>query len=212
VYVVNGGCGEIGQYTLGSDAGTISSSNPNLISGLGYPRGIAASGSNLFVTDSNANAIDEFDTSGNTLAAPLVSALQFPWGIATDGSNLFVANYAGSSSIGEYGLGADPGTLASSIPTLVTGANFQQGIANLGSNLFVTNWANGTIGEFTTSGDAVNPALVSNVPGVSGIAVVADDDPPGGADDPPVPEPATASILLVAGMGLLMRRSRKQTA
>ncbi len=209
IFVTNGGCGEVGEYTLGAP-GQITSSNPTLISGLGYPRGIAVSGSNLFVADSPANAVDEFDISGTPIGTPLVTGLQFPWGIAESDPELYVASYGGNGPVGDYTLGANPGTLAASNPSLFWGSNFQQGIAALGSDLFVTNWSNGTIGEYTTSGGTVNASLVSNVPGVSGIAVVADTDT--NPADPPVPEPASAAILLAAGMGLLARRPQKRRA
>jgi hypothetical protein len=52
------------------------------------------------------------------------------------------------------------------------------------------------IGEYTTSGDTVNASLVSGLDGPLGIAVV-------------VPEPATGSLLLIAGTGILMRRRRQ---
>jgi len=208
IYVANGACGEIGQYTLGAP-GLITSSNPTLISGIGYPRGIAVSGSNLFVADSPANAINEYDITGTPLATPLVTGLQFPWGVAASGNDLYVANYAGNGPVGDYTLGADPGTLASSNPSLFLGSDYQQGIAALGSDLFVTNWNSGTIGEYTTSGDTVNASLVANIPGVSGIAVADDNTDPAA---PPVPEPASAAIFLVAATALLMRRPRKQLA
>jgi hypothetical protein len=49
------------------------------------------------------------------------------------------------------------------------------GIALSGSNLFVTNQNTGTIGEYTTSGATVNPALISGLSNPTGIAVSGSD-------------------------------------
>ncbi|MFL6450874.1 MAG: hypothetical protein ACJ746_24815, partial [Bryobacteraceae bacterium] len=49
------------------------------------------------------------------------------------------------------------------------------GIAVSGSDLFVSNFAIGTIGEYTTVGDTVNPALISGLIGPVGIAVSGSD-------------------------------------
>jgi hypothetical protein len=81
---------------------------------------------------------------------------------------------------------------------LISGLNNPAGIAVVGSGLFVANFGDGTVGEYTTSGAAVNADLISRLSEPWGIVVV--------------PEPATGSILLMAGMGLLMRRRRKPLA
>jgi hypothetical protein len=111
-------------------------------------------------------------------------------GIAVSGSDLFVANYSGNT-IGEYTTSG-----ATVNASLVSGLNGPWGIAVSGSDLFVTSASDGTIGEYTTSGATVNAALISGLNDPFGIAVV-------------VPEPATGSLLLITGLGMLMRRSRR---
>src|ERR1700736_642626 len=75
--------------------------NAALLSGLGYPTGIAVSGGNLFVASLNSGTIGEYTTSGATVNAALISGLSGPQGIAVSGGNLFVANF-NNFTIGEY--------------------------------------------------------------------------------------------------------------
>ena len=58
--------------------------------------------------------------------------------------------------------------------------------------IFVTNPGVGTIGEYTTAGDTVNPALISGLSDPSGIAVVTT-----------VPEPSSLRLTL---FGLVLAR------
>jgi hypothetical protein len=66
--------------------------------------------------------------------------------------------------------------------------------------IFVTNYGNGTIGEYTTAGATVNPALISGLPYPIDIAVV-----------PTIPEPGGA-ILTLFGLvliGLVVKKIKK---
>jgi hypothetical protein len=88
IFVANAGNNTIGEYTLGIFPGTISSSNPNLVtyaSGLNEPWDVAVSGPNLFVVNpangGTSGTIGEYTTSGATVSAPLVSGLSEPTGI-----------------------------------------------------------------------------------------------------------------------------------
>jgi hypothetical protein len=90
---------------------------------LNFPAGIAVSGSDLFVTNSQTNTIGEYTTSGTTVNASLVSGLNFPAGIAVSGSDLFVTNHGGGS-IGEYTTSG-----ATVNASLVSGLDFPIGIA-----------------------------------------------------------------------------------
>ena len=55
--------------------------------------------------------------------------------------------------------------------SLVSGLGGPAGIAVSGSNVFVANYFTGTIGEYTTSGAAVNPSLISGLTYPEGITV-----------------------------------------
>ncbi len=69
IYVANyaGVSGTIGKYTM--SGGTV---NASLVSGLWGPTGLAASGSNVFVSN-GSGTIGEYTTSGGTVNASLVS-------------------------------------------------------------------------------------------------------------------------------------------
>ena len=56
--------------------------NPNLITGLNGPIGIAVAGENLFVTNAETGTIGEYTTSGAPPNPALVSGLNGPVGIA----------------------------------------------------------------------------------------------------------------------------------
>ena len=106
LFVVSYTAGTIGEYT--TSGATV---NAALITGLTPvdqfggphpgPYGIVVSGSDLFVTNSEAGTIGEYTTSGATVNASLISGLSAPLGLALSGSNLFVAEL-GNGTIGEY--------------------------------------------------------------------------------------------------------------
>jgi DNA-binding beta-propeller fold protein YncE len=103
----------VGEYT--TSGATI---NASLIMGLSSPRGVAVSGSDLFVTNSFTGTIGEYTTSGSTVNASLITGLHGPVGIAVSGSNLFVANDSGGT-IDEYTTSG--GTVNASLITGLSG-------------------------------------------------------------------------------------------
>jgi hypothetical protein len=165
--------------------------NPALISG-GNGVGIAVSGSDLFVLNNSIGTIGEYTANGSTVNPALISGLQQALAIAVSGSDLFVSQFPsgqlGSGLISEYN--ATDGTPVN--PDLITGLSAVRGIAVLGSDLFITEDIGGgisRIGEYTTNGSTVNPALIAGLTGTpTGIAIA------------PVPEPSTLAIF---GAGLL---------
>ena len=172
LFVANWGAGTVGEYT--TSGATV---NPALVSGLSYPYGIAVSGSNIFVSNGTGGTVGEYSTSGATVNPALASVLSFPVGMAVSGSDLFVADYYYPGAIGEYTLGATPGTLASSRPSLISGLGAYNplGIAMSGADLFIVNQTAGTISEYTTSGDLISASLVSGLNSPTAIAVCGTD-------------------------------------
>ena len=155
------GKGAIGEYT--TSGATV---NAALVSGLPYnPVGVAVSGTNLFVvgggsySNQHTGTVGEYTTSGATVNASLVmTGLSTPNAVAVSGLSLFVSNYYGGS-VGEFTLGATPGTLSSSSPSFITGLGSPTALAVSGSNLFVMNFG-AEIAEYTTAGAPVNTNLV----------------------------------------------------
>ena len=195
-------------------------------SGLSSPFNIAVSGSNLFVTDSANNYIDEFTTAGARVAVPLFQGFGFLEGIAVSGSYLFV----GSSSQWSLGVYTTSGAVVNA--SLIPGLSEPAWFAISGPDLFVANGRG--VGEYTLAPtyDSIissNPSLISGLEGSRGVAVYGSDlyvtsnytiseyDMSGNLlmkiqdlNDPldivVVPEPATGSIAAVAGLALLVRR------
>ncbi len=93
-----------GKYTVGEYTTSGATVNAALLSGLGFPTGIAVSGGNLFVASLNNGTIGEYTTSGATVNPALISGLSGPEGIAVSGGNLFVTslNNGTNGTIGEY--------------------------------------------------------------------------------------------------------------
>jgi hypothetical protein len=195
LFVADAGGNRVGEYTTSGTTVTRS-----LVTGLSNPLSIALSGSDLFVASYASGVVGEYTTAGATVNAALITGLSGPRGVTVSGNDVYIVNES-TGTIGEYTLGATPGTIASSIPALVTGLVAPGEVAVFGSDLYVTNGGDigstpgfGTIGEYTTSGAPVNPNLVTGLSGPTAIVVL--------------PEPASGSLFLIAGMVLLMRRRR----
>jgi len=191
VFVANQTYDTVDEYTLTGTPVSVP-----FVTGLRFANAIAASESDVFVI--NGSGVSEYTTAGalvNASLLPSSSWLEGLSGFAISGSNLFTVS---STAIGEYTLGATPGTIASSNPSLITGLNNGYGIAVLGSDIYVTTdglGLTGAVGEYTTSGGVVNADLISGLDTPYGIVVV--------------PEPATGAIAVVAGLALLARRPRR---
>jgi WD40 repeat protein len=203
-----------------------------LIPSLAFPRGLAVSGSNLFIAD--ANGVHKYDTSGNLITDSFTSARFDTYGLAVsgDGSHLFVA---GADTIGEY----DTTTGATINDTFITGLDNPYAISISGSKIYVANFGNGTngtVGEYASDGSPINPALIT---GLTQLYDVADyggklftvdysdglvggyDDTSGAAINPSfitglsgplaiavVPEPATWTLLALGAILLSVHRRR----
>ena len=182
--------GLIGEYT--TSGATVNASLVTLLdNNAGFdPVSIAASGIDLFVVN-QAGTVGEYTTTGATINGSLVTdRYNSVLGVAVSEGNLFLTGVY-PSAIGEY----DATSGAAINASLVTsGFNSDPslgplGITVAGGDLFVAN-GDGTIGEYTTSGDTVNAALITGADGLFGIAVV-------------TPEPSTW-LTLAIGTGALL--------
>jgi hypothetical protein len=230
------GIGSIQEYTT---SGILV--NPLLVAGIQYPQSIAVSGSDLFVSDFvgtviakystsgavlNANLISggnyygivtdgshiftasggtigEYTTTGDTINESFVTGLDGAFAIAISGSDLFVTN-SGFETIGEYTTSGD--TVSTQLISTVGTGPYLEGVAAWGSDVFFTNdvpFANihptfSTLGKYDGAIDDLNLTLVTGLNNPGAVAVI-------------VPEPATASLLLLAGAGMLIRRRRTES-
>jgi len=201
LYVANLGNGTIGEYTT---SGT--TVNAALIAGLDQPTGVVVFGTDLFVLDIARGTIGEYTTSGATVNASLVSGLEnppwvpnyepaSPWGLAVDGNgNLIVTVTGGIGGIGKF-TPSGATVYLSMIPTL--GPTFLTGVAMSGTSLFVANAWSSTIGEYTTSGAAVDTSLISGL-NAPNFLVVED-----------VPEPSSLSLVGLACVVLVSLHRRR---
>jgi hypothetical protein len=179
--------GSIAEYTT---SGVLE--NSSLVSGLDAPYGLAVSGGNLFVTNGYSGTIGEYTTSGATVNASLVTGLDNPGFITVCGSDLYVME--NNHAVDEFTTSGTPVN-----DPLATGFSEGFGVGVLGTDLFVADLPNDVIDEYdVTSGAPVEVPLISGLDSPGDLVVV--------------PEPATGSLLLITGAGILMRRRRQQSA
>jgi hypothetical protein len=183
----------IGQYT--NSGSPVNASLFSFATGRQI-NGMAAGGDDLFfsyVLGPPINGVEgalnvaEYVRSTNTINDPFISGSGGAIGLAVDGDDLFLANSGGFVS--EYSTSGNQ--LSSSI---IPGLNTPSALTIAGNDLFLVDEGTGTVGQYTTSGDAINPTIVTGLTGnIFSVAVV-------------VPEPATISLLALAGSALLLRR------
>ncbi|HEY1601311.1 MAG TPA: hypothetical protein VGG64_17040 [Pirellulales bacterium] len=199
LFVANTQNNKISEYT--TSGATVKAS---LVTGLNNPSVVAVSGNDLFVANAGtfgsstefvpgSGSIGEYNaTTGAVIHKTLVTGLtsngnNYPVGIAVSGGNLFVTNL---NSVAEYN--ASTGALESS--SLIPGVVAPYGIAAFEGNLFVVDAAQSTIGEYTTSGSAVNASLITGLGSPTAITVA--------------PEPSTCVLLTTCAAALLLFRRR----
>ena len=158
--------GTVGEYNL-STGQAINSSFISLPFSGSY--GIAVSGNSLYVT--NGGTLYAFDISG-TPTAMWTANLGATGGVAVVGGNVFAIDNVGGSenNFGIAEINATTGALVTN--SLVSNLYDTYGLTAFGNNLYVDSYGGGTIGEYTTTGQTVNAALVTGVPdGANGMAV-----------------------------------------
>jgi hypothetical protein len=153
LFVLDWAAGTVGEFTTSGQ--TI---NRQLITGLTKPYGIAVSGSDLYVAQ--LYNVGKYTTSGQTIDPNFITFIpnqvEYFNGVAVSGSNVFVVSN-GTNSVWEY---STSGALVKA--NLITGLENPQGIAVSGSHLFVACYGvHSHVGEYTTSGETINPFLMT---------------------------------------------------
>jgi hypothetical protein len=160
----NNGAGIVSKYNVSGE-----SVDQTLIQLFG-PSAIAASGTNLFVVNSNISSesdkVGKYTTSGAVVDHDLIGGLSIPNTLAVSGNKLFVADI-GNGEIGKYTTSGEPLNA-----NLVPEASSVSGIAVFGNSLFVANFSLGTISQYNaTTGELVTPTLVAGLDHPSALAV-----------------------------------------
>jgi hypothetical protein len=129
-------------------------------------RGLAVSGTNLFLICGNLGTIAKYSTSGATINPALISGLTTPSALHISGSNLFVAS---RDYIGKYTTdGAVVNATLIANPAAGYGVG-SYGLVIIGTNLYAT-YPDGRIANYTTDGAIVNETLVSGLSQPTGLA------------------------------------------
>ena len=140
MFVTNSVAGTVGEYT--TSGATV---NASLITGLDDPAGIAVSGGDLFVAETNIDAISEYNaTTGGLINFAFVTGLSGPAGIAVSGGDLFVTSL-NQGTVGEF----NATTGATVNASLVTGLNRPAGYRGFGRGSVCRDAYNGTLVRIT---------------------------------------------------------------
>src|SRR5437868_2369661 len=168
----------IGDYT---NSGVVI--DRNLITGLMPARDMVVSGNKIYVL-SDDGTVGVYSTSGQTINRSLITGLNSDEGraeaIAVSGKQIFIGSSAGQGSVSLF---TTAGTLvnASLIADLHSGP-FSSDVGDMaisGAHLFVASSGSdggfhNTVGEYTFSGDAVDPALVTFTTGFASALAVSE--------------------------------------
>jgi DNA-binding beta-propeller fold protein YncE len=167
LFEVNNSSITIGKYTTGGTPISTTLFTPS-----NYPGSIAVSedGTRVFVATTDFNSqngrIEEYTSGGGTVSTGLVTGLGRLSTLVEGGGDLFFAN---NGPISVFTTG---GTMLST--DLIPGVN-GLALAVSGNRLFVSDSNTNTIGEYTTSGVAVNTFLVTGLTDYTTDLAVAGD-------------------------------------
>jgi DNA-binding beta-propeller fold protein YncE len=164
LYVANLSSGSVGHY----DALTGDAINASLITGTPSPRDVVLFESSLYVGNNPAfpGKISKYTTTGALVNENFITGLADIRGMALsdDGNMIYILN---AGAVGVY----DAITGATINGSLISGFLSASDIVASGSNLYVADGEANTIGQFTTAGTVVNPALITGLNDPRGIAL-----------------------------------------
>jgi len=162
------------SQSLTNTPGTITKTNPIasyfITSSLSGPFQAAFDNNgNIYVTNSGANTVSQFNSSGSLINANFITGLTNPYGIVFDSqNNLYIANQTSGTAgfISKYVI--TNGSLTSSNTSFITGIAGPQGLLIDSSNNLYISLANGYgasgyISKYTTSGTLVTSSFISSL-------------------------------------------------
>jgi len=179
----------VAEYTTGGAL-----VNPSLITTSTRQLGIAYDGANVYVAEPLAGRIGKYTRSGATVNVSFISGLSYPVSIAYDGNgSLFVADqvrgvYQYSTTGQLLGSHLTPGF---SVDTCSIGLDGRGNLYVGGPPASYTV----PVGKYTTSGVAIDPALLTGFLEPTGLEVEQ------------IPEPGSATILTIGGIWLVLKRN-----
>ena len=172
--------------------------NNSFITGASHPEGLAVDGTHIYWANNTSNTIGRANLDGTAVNQSFITSFgaSGATGVAVDGAHIYYASY----TLGLISRGNLDGT--GELPFV--GAQSPLGIAVDGTFIYWTNQevtigGGTTIGRARLDGTSVTTNFIALDPLSQpvGVAIV------------PVPEPATASLVLGGVLGLAVRRHRQ---
>lgn len=185
----------IGEY----NATTGAVINANFIS-ISRPDEMAISGNNFFVV--SGGGVAEFNaTTGAVINPSFIATSGSAFGLAISGNNLYVsevfnADSSDGTTVGEY----DATTGATINSSFISNLDQPGGLAVDGNTLYVANSGAGNVPAYDATTGAPLAGYTAPSPAGGSTWVTA------------VPEPGCASLAMISGLGLLLRRRRNGEA
>lgn len=169
VYLLDEGSygGSVAEY---SESGELLRSR--VLSNLGNPTALVASGNKLFILDYYAGTVGEYTTLGDVVNASLITGLTAPRAIAVSGSDIYVGSgmMTGQGVVSKYSLSGSMENAA-----LVKDLGVVSALAVVNGNLLVADGVGGDVSQYSTSGALLNGLFISGHRGVAGFATVGEN-------------------------------------
>jgi len=129
---------------------------------------VTAHGQDLYISDLYGNSVSEYDTSGNSIAAPLLSNTPGAYGLALSGNDLYVSNYSGDS-VTEYN--TTTGLAVGNAPLITQGLDNPTGLYLDGDDLYVANQGTSRFSGSVTEYNALTGAEIGGAPLITGLTL-----------------------------------------
>lgn len=159
--------GSVAEY---SESGELLRSR--VLSNLGNPTALVASGDKLFVLDYYAGTVGEYTTKGDVINAALITGLTAPRAIAVSDSNIYVGSgmMTGQGVVSKYSLSGDVENAA-----LVKNFGVVTAVAVVNGTLLVADGLSSNVSQYSDSGTLLNAAFIADTHGAAGFSMIGGD-------------------------------------